>query len=340
MNLSELKKFLDYTEKKINPIMEGLLSLYVDKENKETVYYQISTGGKRLRPALAIACCNMLGGIEEDVLYPAASLEILHNYSLIIDDIIDNSALRRKKPTFWFKFGKSIADIIGIDYASALFEGTNRSKKSKEVSEILSRAMKNLTDGEILDVLFEKTGREDEPFVRKNRYKKITEKDYFKMVSKKTAELIKASCEIGALMANASKRESELLINYGFNLGMAFQVQDDILDIFGTEKLFGKEIGKDIIESKRGNIVILYSLKELSVPDKKMFLEILNKRNKTKKEVKTAIQLIKKTKGFSKATSLKKDFIQKAKRNLSFFPKNQWNKILKTIADFVIKRAR
>lgn len=340
MNSSELKKILNYTDKKITPIMKGLLSLHVDKDNKELVFYQISTGGKRLRPALALACCNMMGGKEKDILYPAATLEIFHNYTLIIDDIIDNSSSRRKRPTLWFKFGKSAADLAGVDYVASLFEGINRSKRPKEISESLTKAMKGLTDGEILDVLFEQDNRDEEPFIRDNRYKEINEKDYFKMVRKKTAELMEASCEIGGLIANASKKELGLLKSYGFNLGMAFQIQDDILDIFGKEKVFGKKIGKDIIESKRGNIVILYALKEFSDKDRKKFLSIFKKKNKTKKEVIEAIKLIKKTKGFSRATDLKKDFNEKAKKNLAFLPKNKWNDFLTTLAEFVIEREK
>ena len=340
MHSSELKKFLDYTDKKITPIMKEFLSLYADKKNKEVIFYQISTGGKRLRPALAIACCNMLGGKEKDVLYPAASLEIFHNYTLIIDDIIDNSNSRRKMPTLWFKFGKSIADLVGVDYMASLFEGVYRSKKPREISEILIKAMKGLTDGEILDVLFEQDNRDNEPFVRENRYKEITENDYFKMVRKKTAELMEVSCKIGGLMADADNKELELLADYGFNLGMAFQIQDDILDIFGVEKIFGKKIGKDIIEAKRGNIVILHALKEFSTKDKKRFLSIFEKKKKTQKEVAEAIRLIKKTKGFLKATDIKVNFIKKAKKSLALLPKNKWNDFLTTLAEFVIEREK
>ena len=204
MTHSELKKILEYTSKSIDPVMKELLISYIDERTQEVVSYQVSTGGKRLRPALAIICCKMLGGNLEDVLYPAACLEILHNYTLIIDDIVDKSKSRRKEPTLWFKYGKSIAEITTLDYAAALLKGISLSKKSLEVSDVLTRTMKLLTDGEILDLLLEQPNRDNEPFLDANRYQEITEKDHFEMVHKKTTELIKASCEIGGLLAGAS----------------------------------------------------------------------------------------------------------------------------------------
>jgi len=340
MTYLELKKFLNYTAKKIHPVMKELLNSDVDRKNKEVVYYQISTGGKRIRPSLAIASCKMLGGKLEDVLYPAASLEVLHNFSLIIDDIVDNSTLRRKNPTCWFKFGRSITQIISINYSAAIFQKIHQSKKSADISEILAKTMKAIVDGEILDVLFEQSGRNDEPYVKNNRYKKITKRDYFKMANKKTASMIQASCEIGGLVAGASKKELELLRKYGVNFGMAFQIQDDILDIFGKQKLFGKKPGRDIAEGKLGNIVILLAFKELSSLDKKRFLKIIRKKKISSKDVKGAIRLIKKTKSLSEASALGKGFISEAKRNLELLPKNKWNDILKAMADFVIEREK
>jgi geranylgeranyl diphosphate synthase type I len=119
--------FLAQTAKIVDPIIRKLLGLYIDKKYQDIIEYQINTGGKRIRPALFIASAKLFGGKTRDILYPAAGLEILHNYSLIIDDIIDNSVLRRGKPTAWAKFGRSIAQCIGIDWGAAIFQAANRS---------------------------------------------------------------------------------------------------------------------------------------------------------------------------------------------------------------------
>jgi len=289
---------------------------------------------------LAIVSCKLLGGKIKDVLYPAASLEILHNYSLIIDDMVDNSELRRGKPTCWVKFGESIARCITIDYSAAAFQGVMRSKKPAEISNILARAMKEGVDGEILDLLFKQSDREDEPYIKNNRYKKVTKKDYFEMSGKKTASTTQTSCEIGGVVAGAKKEELKFLKRYGFDLGMAFQIQDDILDIFAKEETFGKRIGRDIIERNLGNIVILFALEEFSPGNKKRLLKIIRKEKIIKKDVKEAIELIKKTNSRQRANLLGKEFIEKAKKNLEFLPQNKWNKILNNIADFVMIRGK
>lgn len=337
----KLKLILLKMSKLVDPTIKELLSFHLDKKTQEISNYQILTGGKRLRPALAIISCQLFGGKIKDVIYPAASLEILHNYTLIVDDMIDNSVLRRGKPTLWAKFGKSIAQCITIDYAAFLFQGAIRSKKPIEISELLAETIKKLVSGEILDILFEQAGRTEEPYVARNRYKKITEKDYLKMISNKAASLFQTSCEVGGICAGAKTEKINALRKYGFNLGMAFQIQDDVLDIFGKEKAFGKKIGKDIEERKGGNIVILFTLKELNSTDKKKFLRILRKKGKiTKKDIKEAINLIKKTNSYQKACLLGKSFSQRAKNILRILPQNKWSVVLKNLADFTIVREK
>ena len=336
------KKELDIIFKKIakvvDPKIKEVLSLYVDKKTQGLVNYQTGMGGKRFRPALAVISCLVCGGKIDDVLYPAAGLEICHNASLVIDDIIDNSNLRRGKPTTWFKFGKSVAQCVSFDYSAAYFQAALLSKKPFLISDLFAKAIKAVVDGEILDILFEQSGREDEKYIVKNRYKKITQQDYLKMASKKTAALIQTCCEVGGIAASAKKRELEALRNYGFNLGIAFQISDDILDIFGEEKEFGKKIGNDIKERKLGNIVIFYALKELPHLEKKKVLAILKKKEIKDKDIKQVIRIIKGTGVREEAFKLGEKYVQRAKENLKFLPKNKWNKILSDIADFVVER--
>lgn len=336
----KLKSILVKFAKVVDPVIEKVVVSNVDKKFQKIVSYQTSTGGKRLRPALAIISCKMLGGKLKDVLYPAAGLEILHNYTLIVDDIIDNGNLRRGKPTTWFKFGKSIAQCIGINYSAAIFQTANRSKSSVLITELFTKTLKTLVDGEILDILFERAGRDEESYVVKNRYRKITEKDYFEMISKKTAVLFRTSCEIGGICVGAKEEKLNALRRYGFNLGMIFQITDDILDIFGKEREFKKKIGKDIEEKKEGNIIILLALKELSLADKNKFLKIMRKDKVNKKDIREAMKLIKKTNSRQKAYKLGKKFAQKAKNSLNVLPKNKWNTTLRELADFILEREK
>jgi len=339
-NKKELDLFLKEIAVMVNPVIQELLESYIDKKFYKLIDYQAFTGGKRFRPALTIISFKLLAGKIKDVLYPASGLEILHNSTLIVDDIIDHSQLRRNKPSVWFKFGQSVAECMGVDYLAAAFEGASHSKKSALVSEIFAQTLKTVINGEILDILFEQQGRQEEPYVVKNRYHKITKQKYYEMIGKKTASLAQGCCEVGAICAGASKKQLKALKNYGFNLGMAFQIRDDILDIFGNEKKFGKKIGKDIEERKLGNIVILSALAELSKSDKEKVLKIIRKKEVKNKDIKEAIKLIKKTQAGEKACGLAEEFSAKAKKQLKLLPQNKWNKTLEVLADFVVQREK
>ncbi len=339
-NKKELSLFLKQTAAMVNPVIQELLESHIDKKFYKLVDYQTFTGGKRLRPALTIISSKLLGGKIKDVLYPAAGLEILHNCTLIVDDIIDHAQIRRGKSTVLFKFGQSVAECMGLDYLATAFQGANRSTSPVEISEIFAGTLKTVVDGEILDILFEQQGRQEEPYIAKNRYNRITNREYYKMIGKKTAALFQGCCEVGAISAGASKKQIQVLKNFGFNFGMIFQVRDDILDIFGNEKKFGKKIGKDIEERKLGNIVILFALNELSKPDKEKILKIIRKKEIKNKDIKEAIKLIKKTRACEKACSLAEEFSAKAKEQLKFLPQNKWNKALENLVDFIVQREK
>lgn len=343
VKIKNFENLLSETTRLIDPKIKELLSLYTDDDDKRTnelIHYQIETGGKKIRPVFCMASCLLFNGKISNALYSAAGLEILHNYTLIIDDIIDNSYLRRNKPTTWAKFGKAIALCAGADYSATIFQAANKSKNPVKISELFAKTIKTIFDGQILDILFEQSGREDERYIIKNRYKKITQADYIKMISKKTAILIETSCEVGGICANANQTQITTLKKYGFNLGMAFQIQDDILDIFGDEKKFGKEIGHDIKGKKLSNIVILFAMEEIAQADKKTILNILKKEEVNNNDVKEVIKLINKTSAKERACLLGERYIKKAKESLKKLPQNNWNNILNEIADFIVKREK
>ena len=328
-----LKVYLKNIIEKVDPIIKILLELYIDKKFYELIDYQAFTGGKRLRPALTIASGKLLGAKMKDAVYPAAGLEVLHNSTLIVDDIIDHSELRRDKPTLWSKYGKSMAECLGLDYLAVSFEGANRAKKPRETTELFANTLKVIMEGEMMDVLFEQEGREDEDYVVKHRKKKIDKKDYYNMVAKKTAILFQSCCETGAINADASKKEINLLKEYGYSFGMAFQIRDDILDIFGDKEL-GKKIGGDIRERKLGNIILLLAMKELSKKDSQKILTIFKKKSITKNNVQEVIDLIKKTNSHKQADCLAQEFAEKAKESLKKLPQNKWSKLLEDLVNF------
>lgn len=336
----EVKESLKNIEEEVNPVIEDLLTSYVERRSEKIVKYQINTGGKRLRPALSVITSQMMGGEKKDIIYPAAGLEIIHNYTLIIDDMIDNGELRRGMPTSWKKFGLSIAQCIGVHYTGSIIESISKCKHPKKVSKIFSKTIKSIADGEIQDILFEQSGKEDEPFVVENRCRNITRYKCLKMIKSKTAVFLQNCCELGGVCADAGSEEIKKLKDFGLNLGIIFQIKDDLLDIFGKEKKFGKKIGKDIKERKLGNIVILFALQKLENKDKEKFHNILEKEKITEKDLEEAIKLINKTNAKERATSLGENYLEKSIDILKNLPQNKWNQQLKNISYFVLEREK
>jgi geranylgeranyl diphosphate synthase type I len=329
-----IKGVFQAVAKQVDPVILRILHKNTLPMNHPIADYQIKTGGKRLRPTLAILTCNMLGGKTSDALYPAALLEILHNYTLIIDDIIDHSETRRGKPTTWKKFGKTMAECISFTYAASIFDQGGKYRSKEKINQVLVWALKGVADGEIYDVLFEQKGREDEDFIMKNRYRKITKKDYFDMINRKTAILFSASAQIGGICAGANQKKIKDLAQLGKNVGMAFQVQDDILDIFGEEKRFGKKIGKDLIERKLGNIVVLLALEELERGSRKKLMNVILKNKRSAKDINEGIRLIKSTKAFEQASRIKSNYIKRAQKILDTLPQNQYNELINKYLHF------
>ena len=337
------KKILDFLaqcQEKSDPILIEELIENTSKKFHPLIKHQIETGGKRIRPSLAIACCHLLGGKTSDVLRPACGLELLHTYSLIVDDIIDNGLFRRNKPTTWAKYGKSIGECIAIFYAASIFQTANTSLKPIEVSALFSKTLKTLIEGEILDILFEREGRREEPYIVEKRPKNISFKQYLEMVAQKTGCLLLACCELGGIMANAKPKEINALREYGINLGVAFQMQDDILDMFGDEKSFGKKIGKDIEERKGGNLVLMMAFKKLSARDKAKIISMMKQEKLIEADKKEVMSLINKTNAKEKSILMARSYAEQAKKALKKLPQNHWNELLSDFVDFVVERGK
>ncbi len=334
----EALQFTNYCTKEVDPLINQLLYSYLGKRFWEVTAHQIKTGGKRLRPVFLLLSCKLLGGDIKEALYPAAAIEITHNYTLIIDDIIDNSKFRRGNLTVWNKFGTSIAECIGVHYSASIFEGALHCNNPLRVCKIMAETIKIVLEGEVLDILQERSGREEQMFIKENRYTEISLVNYIEMVAKKTAKMFQSSCEIGAICANANEKEINKLNDYGLNLGISFQIKDDILDIFGEENKFGKKIGKDIEERKGGNIVVLYALSLLEKGDSRKLKNILIKKKITESDIRKAVSLIKKSKAQEKAEQLAENYINKAVKDLNYFPESSYKNILLEFTNYITKR--
>ena len=251
-----IKIFEDYLKKELK---------YIKPENLyNPVKYLLESGGKRLRPIIALHVSELLGGKISDTLPAAASLEIFHNFTLAHDDIMDNSMLRRGKKTINSKWDNNTGILSGDVMLIISYEVLNHYQDSKYIhlSKKLTEISRLVCEGQQADM----------DFASKND---ITENEYFDMIKNKTAVLIGCSFMFGGIVAEANDLNTNLLYQIGLNLGIAFQLEDDLLDCFGDQEKFGKKIGGDIIEKKK-TLLYLFTNSKLESEKKLEFENIFN----------------------------------------------------------------
>lgn len=206
----------------------------------EPLVYALRQGGKHLRPVLTLLSCDMFGGNTDDALGCAMGIEVFHNFTLVHDDIMDQAPHRRGRPTVYKKWNPNIAILSGDTMFACAVELFLKSqvKNKLEALEVFTRTAVEVCEGQQYDMDFE---------TRNN----IILDDYMEMIRLKTAVLLGASVKIGAIAAGASQQDTENIYRFGMNLGLAFQIMDDLLDTFGDEEKFGKQKGGDIVANKK-----------------------------------------------------------------------------------------
>lgn len=231
--------------------IEAYRSFFLDRIKQETlnrepdnlyapIRYIMNLGGKRLRPVLTLLTAEIFGSSYKDALSAAIAIEVFHNFSLVHDDIMDAAPVRRGQPTVHEKWNTTTAILSGdamLILAYQYFENYEP-KVFLALAKLFSKTALQVCEGQQWDIDFENS-------------EKVLLKDYIKMIEYKTAVLVAAAMEMGAIIANASKEDCTAIYNFGLNLGIAFQIQDDYLDAFGNPENFGKQIGGDIIENKK-----------------------------------------------------------------------------------------
>ena len=206
----------------------------------EPIGYALAAGGKRIRPRLAMLGSRVFGGKEEDVLPAALALEVFHNFTLLHDDVMDKASVRRGRPTVHVKWNENTAILSGDQMLIEAYKLLSRVPKAKlpEVLRLFNKMATEVCEGQQYDVDFE--ARED-----------VTIAEYMEMIRLKTSVLLATALQIGAYIAGAGNVQQQALYDFGINIGLAFQIQDDLLDCFGDPETFGKAIGGDIREGKK-----------------------------------------------------------------------------------------
>ncbi|MDD3737021.1 MAG: polyprenyl synthetase family protein [Bacteroidales bacterium] len=209
------------------------------------VRYIMSIGGKRLRPVMCLMSCNLFRDKIDEAVMPAVGIEVFHNFTLIHDDIIDRAEMRRGSVTVHSKWGADQAILSGDVMAFVAGEciGHAPEKSLAKAIKLFNKTAKEVCTGQQLDLDFEKKGV-------------VSEEEYLRMIELKTAVLVAASLKLGAIIGDASEKDQDLLYEFGRCLGIAFQIQDDVLDTYGDTKMFGKKTGSDIAANKKTYLLV------------------------------------------------------------------------------------
>lgn len=270
------RELLEITETELSrlPYPEQPGELY------EPIRYGLEAGGKRIRPVMALMACNLFSEGIGDAKYAALAIEVFHNFTLLHDDIMDNAAVRRGKPSVHVKWNDNAAILSGdamLIYAYRLLAQCAPAVMPR-VLEIFNEVATGVCEGQQYDMNFE-------------RRRDVSVGEYLEMIRLKTAVLLAGALEIGAVCARADESQTELLYKYGIAVGLAFQLQDDLFDTYGDQAVFGKPIGGDILEGKK-TFLLTSALERADPPLRNELLALLENKEMEAGEKIAAVRAI------------------------------------------------
>jgi len=281
------------------------------------------SGGKRLRPLLMVLSARICGYKGDYDKVFSTIFEYLHAATLLHDDLVDEATLRRGKPVANSIWGNAAAVLVG-DFLLARSLAIAAETQRPDVIKIVSGITENMSQGEIHQLM--RKGSLD-----------LTEAEYMEIIKRKTAVLFQGTCRSGALIANVPLLKETALSNYGFNLGIAFQMVDDLLDYTLDTVTLGKEVGADLKEGKL-TLPVIYSLKSADEKDRTRMENIIKNKNFSVNDFKTLIRMIDKYGGQLYTQNLATEYVQNAKEALAVFQNSKTKEILLMIADYTLSR--
>jgi geranylgeranyl pyrophosphate synthase len=292
----------------------------------EIASYVIDSGGKRLRPTVALLAFKASGGGDPaQIIELAAAFELIHSATLIHDDINDGGGMRRGKVSAYVKYGVQNALVTGdFLYVKGFAIG---GKSPPEIVDLTADVCAMLAEGEIAQK-------------KHSGDVSLTDAQYLDIIRRKTALPIGASAQTGAMLAGASPRIVSDMADYGVNLGIAFQIVDDVLDVTGDPSVLGKPVGSDIRE---GNVTLptIHALNNGSSVNREELMRIIRRKNKNEDHVRKAMDIIRRSGAVEKALADAESFSKKAKDSLHRIPSdNKYKAQMEKLADFVIERSR
>ncbi len=288
----------------------------------------IESGGKRLRPYMVIKSCQILGGTSGKAMFAAGAVEMVHNFTLVHDDIMDNDEVRHGVPTVHKKYGDALAILAGDVLFSKAFHTASQSaippKRSMELLLRLSRACVEVCEGQVLDVMMAES-------------KKIpTQAQYIYMIRKKTAALFDVSCAMGAICAGGGSRDIANLASFGKNLGIAFQITDDLIGVMGDPKVTKKPVGNDLREGKK-SLPIVMAINRSAGSDKRAILRCFGNPGAGRRDLQRAVDTVRRLGIEESVRDQALRYAKKAERSLGGYG-GPAKRELVSLLDFVVKR--
>ncbi|AKB68764.1 Geranylfarnesyl diphosphate synthase [Methanosarcina mazei LYC] len=306
----------------VDAAIDELLPVTRPEELYKASRYLVDAGGKRLRPAVLILAAEAVGSNLRSVLPAAVSVELVHNFTLIHDDIMDRDDIRRGMPAVHVKWGEAGAILAGDTLYSKAFEILSKVESEPvrvlKCMDVLSKTCTEICEGQWLDMDFETR-------------KKVTESEYLEMVEKKTSVLYAAAAKIGALLGGASDEVAEALSEYGRLIGIGFQMYDDVLDMTAPEEVLGKVRGSDLMEGK-------YTLIVINAFEKGVKLDIFGKGEATLEETEAAVRTLTECGSLDYVKNLAISYIEEGKEKLDVLRDCPEKTLLLQIADYMISR--
>lgn len=324
-----LKYEIDIRAERFNEKLHSFLEDGSPVELYDAARHLTFAGGKRLRPVLAMLSCEAVSGNQENVLFYAVALELIHNFTLVHDDIMDKSNLRRNIPTVHIAYDEPTAILAGDLLFAEAFAALREIKDDylfREINNILTQAIIEVCEGQKLDMVFEK------------RYI-ISEGEYITMIKKKTSALFRIAAEGGAIFGRVDKEKREAFRKYGENLGLAFQIHDDYLDMSSSEEILGKDIGNDIRNGKK-TIIAVHALNYATGRERQRLQNLFGKKDATDEEVKEVYSLFKDIGSIRYAGEIANRYSEEAIKSLNILEPSYSKEILEELARYAIKREK
>lgn len=319
---------------KVSPLLENdlkkvealLLDMVSDGGERisEVAKYTFQSGGKRLRPILIVLTSKLFGYKGEEHIKLASAVELVHTATLLHDDVVDGASLRRGRPSVNSVWGNEISILTG-DFLFARASKIVHNIKNERITRILLTVVEKMVEGELLQMKVKGNVEEGGKF-------------YFEIIRKKTSTFISACCEMGGVLAKISEAQIERLRRFGFEIGDAFQIIDDVIDFRGDPAVTGKKPGKDIEEGKV-TLPLFLTFQNVDKKARKEIKRIMEKFSpKKKSEIKWLIDLSNEKGGTESAIQTAREKIENAKRLLKFFPDNIYRRELKNLSEYIINR--